>query len=115
MFPSHDQPRIQEDNQRIKRIDNALSRKMSKLRKQYYLAYRQGDFSTLIDIKQKIREHNRNHPSFEITPDSIKRSMRQHMKTSSQMYNGVALSPNMRDVMSTQLEAERNGFVGLPD
>ena len=114
-FAPSEYTRIQEDNQRIKRIDNALSRKMSKLRKQYYLAYRQGDFSTLIDIKQKIREHNRNHPSFEITPDSIKRSMRQHMKTSSQMYNGVALSPNMRDVMSTQLEAERNGFVGLPD
>jgi hypothetical protein len=114
-FAPSEYTRIQEDNQRIKRIDNALSRKMSKLRKQYYLAYRQGDFSTLIDIKQKIREHNRNHPSFEITPDSIKRSMRQHMKTSAEMHNGVALSPNMRDVMSTQLEAERNGFLGLPD
>jgi|14_taG_2_1085336.scaffolds.fasta_scaffold00779_1 hypothetical protein len=114
-FAPSEYTRIQEDNQRIKRIDNALSRKMSKLRKQYYLAHRQGDFSTLIDIKQKIREHNRNHPSFKITPDSIKRSMRQHMKTSSQMHNGVALSPNMRDVMSAQLEAERNGFIGLPD
>lgn len=114
-FAPSEYTRIQENNQRTKRIDNALSRRMSKLRKKYYIAYRQGDFSTLLDVKKDIREHNRKHPGFAITPDSIKRSMKQHMKTSSEMYNGVTLSPAMRDVMKSQLEAERNGFLGLPD
>jgi hypothetical protein len=110
-FAPSEYTRIQENNQRVKRIDNALSRRMSKLRKKYYLAYRQGDFSALLDVKQAIREHNINHPSFKITPDSIKRSMKQHMKTSAEMYNGVTLSPAMREILNDQLEAERNGFI----
>jgi hypothetical protein len=37
--------------------------------------------------------------------------MKQHMKTSAEMYNGVTLSPAMREILNDQLEAERNGFI----
>jgi hypothetical protein len=62
-------------------------------------------------VLREIREYNRKHPSFKITQDSIDKSMKQHMKTSTEMYNGVTLSPAMRRLLNDQLEAERNGFV----
>jgi hypothetical protein len=110
-FAPSEYTRIQEDNQRKKRIDVALSRKASDLRKKYYIATRQGDYSEAQDILQDILEYNRKHPTFRITPDSIRRSMKQHMKTSAEMYNGVTLSPAMRQALRSHSEAERNGFI----
>lgn len=110
-FAPSEYTRIQEDNQRKKRIDIALSRKASDLRKKYYIATRQGDYSEAREIFQDILEYNRKHPTFRITPDSIRRSMKQHMKTSAEMYNGVTLSPAMRQALRSHSEAERNGFV----
>ena len=110
-FAPSEYTRIQEDNQRKKRIDIELSRRASDLRKKYYIATRQGDYSEARDIFQDILEYNRKHPTFRITPDSIRRSMKQHMKTSAEMYNGVTLSPAMRQALSSHSEAERNGLV----
>jgi hypothetical protein len=110
-FAPSEYTRIQENNQRVKRIDIALSRKASELRKQYYLATRQNDYEKAREVLKEINKYNRNHPSFAITQDSIDRSMKQHMKTSVEMYNGVTLSPAMRKILDDQLEAERNGFI----
>ena len=110
-FAPSEYTRIQENNQRVKRIDIALSRKASELRKQYYLATRQNDYEKAREVLKEINKYNRNHPSFAITQDSIDRSMKQHMKTSIEMYNGVTLSPAMRKILDDQLEAERNGFI----
>jgi hypothetical protein len=110
-FAPSEYTRIQENNQRVKRIDIALSRKASELRKQYYLATRQNDYEKAREVLKEINKYNRNHPSFAITQDSIDRSMKQHMKTSTEMYNGVTLSPAMRKILDDQLEAERNGFI----
>jgi hypothetical protein len=110
-FAPAEYTRIQENNQRVKRIDNTLSRNMSKLRKKYYVALRQGDTSSLLEVLDDIRKHNKKHPSFAITPESIRRSMKQHMKTSNEMYNGVTLSPNMRELVRNHSQAEMNGFI----
>ena len=110
-FAPAEYTRIQENNQRVKRIDNTLSRNMSKLRKKYYIALRQGDTSSLLEVLDDIRKHNKKHPSFAITPESIQRSMKQHMKTSNEMYNGVTLSPNMRELVRSHSQAEMNGFI----
>ena len=110
-FAPSEYTRIQENNQRVKRIDLELSRKASDLRKQYYLATRQNDYREAREVLKEINEYNRRHPSFAITQDSIDRSMKQHMKTSAEMYNGVSLSPAMRRILNDQLEAERNGFI----
>ena len=110
-FAPAEYTRLQENNQRIKRIDTTLSRRASKLRKKYYLATRQGDFPEAREVMREIAKYNRAHPNFAITQESIDRSMKQHMKTSAEMYNGVTLSPAMRRLLNDQLEAERNGFV----
>ena len=110
-FAPSEYTRIQEDNQRKKRIDIELSRRASDLRKKYYIATRQGDYSEAREVFQDILEYNRKHPTFRITPDSIRRSMKQHMKTSAEMYNGVTLSPAMRQALSSHSEADRNGLV----
>ena len=110
-FAPSEYTRIQENNQRVKRIDLELSRKASDLRKQYYLATRQNDYREAREVLKEINEYNRKHPSFAITQDSIDRSMKQHMKTSAEMYNGVSLSPAMRAMLNDHLEAERNGFI----
>ena len=70
---------------------------------------RQGD--DLSEILDEIIEHNRRHANkgktAVITPDTIKRSMKQHVRTSLTMHNGVTLSPTMRNyAMDIQEELE---------
>jgi len=88
----------QERNQDTKKIQKAVSRQKSRLLKQYYIALRQGD--DVSEIVDEIIEHNRKHArkgkAAVITPDTIKRSMKQHARTSLTMHNGVTLSPTMR-------------------
>ena len=103
--------RIQEENQRVKRIDIELGRQRSNLTKKYYVAARQGDWAEIARLEQEILEFNRKHPSFELTLDAINRSLEQHMKTSEEMYNGVSLSPAMRRAAEEHLYGVRNGFM----
>tara|TARA_R100001369_G_scaffold6228_3_gene16780 strand:+ start:64 stop:444 length:381 start_codon:yes stop_codon:yes gene_type:complete len=103
--------RIQEENQRLKRIDRSLSRQRSDLTKKYYIAARQGDWSEIGRLEAEIQKYNRAHPSFKLTIDSINRSLKQHMKTSETMYNGISLSPAMRRAAEEHLYGVRNGFM----
>jgi len=103
--------RIQEENQRVKRIDRALSKQRSDLTSKYYIAARQADWAEIGRLEREIQEFNREHPSFELTPDSINRSLKQHMKSSEEMYNGVSLSPAMRRAAEEHLYGVRNGFM----
>ena len=103
--------RIQEENQRVKRIDRALADERSDLTKKYYIAARQGDWSEIGRLEGEIQKYNRAHPSFELTIDSINRSLKQHMKSSETMYNGVSLSPAMRRAAEEHLYGVRNGFM----
>jgi predicted hydrolase (HD superfamily) len=68
------------------------------LLKRLYVALRQG--SDTSDILDDIAEHNKEHGSKGtvalITYDTILRSMKQHVRTSAKMHNGVTLSPVMR-------------------
>ena len=63
-----------------------------------------------MEIEREIAAFNAAHPSFEISNDSIIRSLRQHMETSENMYNGVTLSPAMRRAAEDHLYGMRNGF-----
>ena len=103
----------QEQAQDLKRIDKAVSAKRTKLLKQHYLAQRMGDVRALINVKRDIIAFNKRHaklgPKVPITEETIKRSMKQHMKTSEEMFNGVQLSPNMRDVLKVWAEGYDRG------
>ena len=56
-------------------------------------------------------DFNKRHPEVSITPDTIKRSMRQHMKTTSNMHYGVTLSPRL----AAKLKAQAAGWDDTPD
>jgi hypothetical protein len=103
--------RIQEENQRIKRIDRSISKQRSDLTKKYYVAARMGDWDALTDVKRDMAKFNKAHPTFKITGDSLNKSIKQHIKTSENMYNGVTLSPAMRKVAEEHLYGVRNGFM----
>lgn len=103
--------RIQEENQRVKRIDHSISKQRSDLTKKYYVAARMGDWDALADVKRDMAKFNKAHPTFKITGDSLNKSIKQHIKTSENMYNGVTLSPAMRKVAEEHLYGVRNGFM----
>jgi hypothetical protein len=96
-FAPAEYTRSQEINQGIKRIDRSVSESRTKLLREYYIARRFG-YSTA-DVMKEMQKFNRRHPSARITPETIDRSMKQHRKTTQKMYNGITLSPNMRDTL----------------
>ena len=100
----------QERNQVTKRIDRAVNSKRTKLLRQYYVALRMGDSPTAREILGDIRDFNKRHRSAAITPETMRRSMRQHMETSRTMYNGITISPNMRRALEQQREEWDQGF-----
>jgi hypothetical protein len=94
----------QERNQVTKRIERSVNTTRTKLLREYYIAMRMGDSPGAQEVLNKIIEFNRRHPSAGISRDSMRRSMRQHMERSATMYNGISISPNMRQA----LEESRN-------
>ena len=100
-FAPAEYSRAQEINQDIKRIDRAVNQKRTKLMKKYYVAKRMGDADGIRETAEEIREFNKRHrnkgPKVRISTESLIRSMRMHAKTSSEMYNGITLSPNIRE------------------
>ena len=102
--------RIQEENQRVKRIDSAVSDKRSKLTKKMYIAMRMGDWDEIARIDIEIGKFNSKHPSFSLSKESIIKSLKQHIKTSETMHNGVVLSPAMRRLAQDHVYGVRNGF-----
>ena len=102
--------RQQEETQRIKRIDRAVNAQRSRLTKKLYIAARQGDWSEIAAVQKEIREFNREHPSFALSSKSIIKSLKQHIKTTETMYNGVSISPAMRRAAEDHMRGINNGF-----
>ena len=86
----------QERNQTLKRIDKAVNEKRTNLLRRYYLALRVGDREGAVDTIDEIKKFNKRNPEVGISSDSIKKSIKQHKKTSATMYNGVTFSPKLR-------------------
>lgn len=100
----------QEQNAARKGIDIATNKLRSKLHKRYYLAMRMGDYAEMKEVQREIYEFNRKHPTYPITPDSISRSVSQHMKTSAEMYNGISISRGMRTELQQHLSEYDQDF-----
>ena len=96
-FPPAEYIRAQEQNQVAKGIDKAVNMKRSQLLRKLYIELRHGhDTSEAFD---EIQKFNKRHSQFAISGSSVKKSLKQHMKQSARMHNGVSLSPNMRRQM----------------
>jgi hypothetical protein len=92
----------QEMNRITKNQDRDIVSQSTKLLKKYYIATRMG--GDTYDALQDILKYNQKFPSMAISPSSIIRSMKMHMKTSLLMHNGITISPRMR----AYLEAQRS-------
>jgi hypothetical protein len=62
--------------------------------KALYIEFRTG--SNVEDILERVKKFNNKHPFVAIDPETISRSIKQHMEQSAFMHNGVSLSPNLR-------------------
>jgi len=89
-------------NRITKNQDRDIVSQSTKLLKRYYIATRMG--GDTYDALQDILKYNQKFPSMAISPSSIIRSMKMHMKTSLLMHNGITISPRMR----AYLEAQRS-------
>ena len=83
----------------MKKIDKAVNNTRTKLSRDYYIALRENDVEKHMETIKKIQRFNSRHPEASITVDSLKRSLKQHMRTTGGMYHGVTLSPIYRSPM----------------
>ncbi len=83
----------------MKKIDKAVNNTRTKLSRDYYIALRENDVEKHMETIKKIQKFNSRHPEASITVDSLKRSLKQHMRTTGGMYHGVTLSPIYRSPM----------------
>lgn len=68
----------------------------TKMLREYYIAARMGDSGEMADVMERIIKFNSKHPGVAITGDTISRSMKQHTKTSAEMYYGVTFNKRLR-------------------
>jgi len=99
-FAPAEYTKTQEMNRATKTQDRDIVSQSSKLLKKYYIAMRMGGDTQ--DVLEDIIKYNAKFPSMAITPSSIIRSMKMHMKTSLLMHNGITISPKMRAYLMAQ-------------
>jgi len=84
-----------EINASLKDIERRVLQDRTKLLRKYYIELRSGDGEGAQDTLKKLLELGSKHPGM-ISPNTIQRSMAQHMRTSATMYHGVTLNKLMR-------------------
>ena len=109
-FPPVQYTNEMEKNNIVKGIDNAVSKKRSKILKAYYVAMRQGDMEGFYNAKRRIAEFNEKNPNAKISFDSIKKSMARHKKTSENIrkHNGIFIQNT--DVIKEVADAFDNKY-----
>ena len=99
-FAPSEYTRRQEEAQGMKRIAIESAKERSQLLKKYYMAISYGDNAEQNEIIADIEKYNskiqENFPRAVITPDSIKRSVKAHLRQTITMHNGVAINPMFR-------------------
>ena len=77
-----------------KRVDRNIAEARTKILRKYYKSLRDGDTDGLRDAVDELNEFNQRHPTVAITPETIKRSIAQHGRTSIQtgMLGGITIN-----------------------
>ena len=91
-----------------KRIDRNVNARRTKLLRKYYIAKRSNDLGSMRSLQKDMREFNKDNPDFQITADTIDRSLAQHERTSdvTKQFGGVTISPRRREsVLKARMEA----------
>ena len=87
------------ENAQLKKLDLKSSRQRTNLLRQYYAAVRMGNYSKARKLREDMIEFSRKFPSARITPETLKKSMASHMRTSKNTHYGVTFSSRMMDDM----------------
>jgi len=95
-FAPSDYTRQLEENAMLKRINKTAITERTKLLKKYYVAMRNGDSEEVANVMKDMIEFGKKHPGVYISAKTINSSIKQHMKTTTEMYHGVLLNKNMR-------------------
>ena len=85
-----------EINASLKNIERRVLEDRTKLLRKYYIAVRSGDGDGARETLKDLMELGRKHRGL-VTPETIQRSMAQHMRTSATMYHGITLNQLMRN------------------
>ena len=103
-FPPVGYTREIEETSAAKGMESAARERRSAILKRYYIATRFGDFAAADEAMDDMDAFNDAEivyidPKLRITRDTIDRSMRRHMSTTTKMHNGVLLSPYMKSAV----------------
>lgn len=102
-----------EINASLKNIERKALDERTKLLRKYYIASRMGDMREAADLMGEMLKFNRKYPGAAITPQTIQRSMAQHMKTTNEMYHGITISKALRpQLMANAAEYDGGLFSG---
>ena len=82
-------------NAKDKRVDRNIVERGTKLRRQYYMAMREGDSDEMFRVIGEMAEYSERHPEVAITSKQLKASIAQHRVTDeiTQLTGGVTFSP----------------------
>ena len=101
-FPPSEYTLAQEKARAGKRIDRSTGKKRTLLMRKLYISSRMG-YDTSDEMRDIIAFNSR-HPQLAITFDALRRSMKQHMRTSATMMNGVTISKSMRPTVQAHMD-----------
>jgi hypothetical protein len=94
-FSPADYSRVQETVGKEKEKERARLDAKAKLLTRYYIATREGDASEAQAVLEKIGEFNARNPVLAITGESLRRSVLDRTKVSSQMISGVSFNKKL--------------------
>lgn len=95
-FAPADLARRYETNAILKKEDSRRLRKRDDLAKKYYVAYREGDFDTAMEVRDKLFEFGAKYPELGIDDKFLERSVRTRDQISADMYHGITISKRNR-------------------
>lgn len=87
-------------NEYRKQTVSKLMGSRDKLMRNYYLAYRMGDFERENDLKEELFKLGDKHPELGIDEDYLKRSIRSRDAISADMINGITIPKKFKESMS---------------
>jgi hypothetical protein len=84
-----------QQNTALKAKDKYVQEEKTKLLRQLYVAYREGDQREADEVMEKLLKLGQKHPGT-VTADTILSSLKSNAKTSAEMFHGITLSKSMR-------------------
>ena len=99
-----------ERNAMVKRVDRNISETRTRLMRKYYIAMREFDFNTMLDVQQEMLEFSLEHPEVPITSDTIEASVRQHRITDEMTRQLGGITVGRRRFATVMQENMEDGF-----